>query len=290
MAYPSTPLYKALDLTQKNRWAGTRSELASVHHAVECIDFLHTRGVRSVDGITKEHALALKQFLKSKGLAPSSINRKLMALSAVCSTATEFGKASPQRGRIGTVRAPNKRKWWLSPEVEEDLVAKLQADPKYRPMAWYIRWTTRTGLRVEETLRTVRGDFVGLNGDKPILKVNGTKTDRAARTIALGPSAKALALANLGEHGASTDFLFPHNYSYLVAWWDHCRKLLGEESNSTCTLKALRRTFAAYATLQNGMPLSVLKDHFGHANIKTTLGYLHLLGGANVEASRQWLI
>lgn len=290
---PKTPLYKALAITQADRWRGMRSEMHNSRQVRECIDFLHSKGIRSFDGVTKEHIRQLKDYLRKRGLSAGTINRKLALLSAVRSEAVREGLAKEHAVAIGSVRGVRLRRWYLTPEAADKLLADL--DKHMRPMdahmAWFIRWTIHTGLRVEETLRVRRGDFIGLDGDKPILNVRGTKSARAIRTIAIGPTAQALASEAfkrpLPAH--TDDLLCDRPYKQLQLGWDRCRKFLGEEGNPTCTLKALRRTFAAYATLQNGMPMSVLKDHFGHSDLKTTLGYLTLMGGAHVEASRQWL-
>jgi len=54
------------------------------------------------------------------------------------------------------------------------------------------------------------------------------------------------------------------------------------------TLKAMRRTAVRHLTV-NGMPTEMVRDYLRHSDIKTTMGYLHLVGGYSTEEQRRYL-
>ena len=82
--------------------------------------------------------------------------------------------------------------------------------------------------------------------------------------------------------------VFPIKYDHLHEAWDKARGLLGELDNRMATLKALRRGAARHLTA-SGMPTEMVRAFLRHSNIKTTMGYLDLVGGYNVNEMRRFL-
>jgi integrase len=82
--------------------------------------------------------------------------------------------------------------------------------------------------------------------------------------------------------------VFPIKYYHLHESWDKARAFLGEQDNPMATIKALRRTAARHLTT-SGMPTEMVRDYLRHSDIKTTMGYLHLVGGYSVTEQRRWL-
>jgi integrase len=122
-----------------------------------------------------------------------------------------------------------------------------------------------------------------------LLTVRGTKTNSAARVILL--SDKAVEFIGLGwlmdgARGGSEHVFGTYTYTRLADEWDHVRSAMGFPPDAT--LKALRRTFARYAT-EKGMPAPVLMQYLGHTQIETTMGYLRLVGAYDPKVVAQWL-
>jgi integrase len=224
---------------------------------------------------------------QQEGKSPSTINSRLSAL-----------------GMMGIkvdgcwVKNKLPPKWWLRPEVQDRLITHLWADPEPFPhahlLADYIAFVSYTGLRVEEALRLTWRDvtlkFIKVDGalrSQSEMTVPGTKTRRSHATLALGDM-PALILLKRQKMGGDNPFVFPIKYDRLHEAWDKARVLLGEQDNPMATLKALRRTAARHLTT-SGMPTEMVRDYLRHSDIKTTMGYLHLVGGYSVNEQRRWL-
>lgn len=194
----------------------------------------------------------------------------------------------------------NSLKWWLRPELEAKVCAWLQSndDPSY---ADYVAFVTHSGLRVEEALRLQRHNFDFV---KNLLTVPGTKTGLAHRVIPMFSAARDIAMRRFGDECPPMQYLFnfsplptdtdtvenivARNYRLLGGRWIKVRCAFGLHRTPTATVKALRRTFARYAS-DRGMPTEMLRDYLGHEKIETTQGYLRLVGGPNIEVMRKYV-
>jgi integrase len=177
-------------------------------------------------------------------------------------------------------------KWWLSPEVEQQATAWMAAKG-YDDLRDFMRFVVLTGLRVKEALRCGRMHFTGIGTDRPTLSVPGTKTAMAQAAIPLLPEAAALVRIRMGDAGGPEDYLFKVRYHTLQTQWMECRKALGITS-TTATLKSFRRSFARVAS-DRGTPTEIIQKLLRHEMISTTMDYLRLTGGSDVERMRQWL-
>lgn len=218
----------------------------------------------------------------SEGLAPATINKRLNCLSAM--------GVSVEGCRV---REPKVLKWWLKPEDEATLTLALfdrwrGGCPKANHMARFIAWTTRTGLRVEETLRLRKGDFHRDSVESYAVTVPGLKTAEAQATLPLGAEAAEMVVARFIQLDPDDRFI-PLTYPELEAEWRWCRALLNAADNPTATLKALRRSAARHLHVAKGMPLDMVRQYLRHEDIETTMGYLRLTGGYGTEEMRKWL-
>jgi integrase len=236
--------------------------------------------------------------MESRGNKASTINAALATIGVM------FKHLDiPEPCRVPYVRKAKALKWWLTPELEEQAAAWM-SEKGYRDLRDFMQYITRTGLRVEEALRCQRYHFTGLASDRPTLSVPGTKTVAAQAAIPLLAEAATLALSRLGHTGDADDFLFPgtrvyrtrrgHNggpqslrYQTLQGQWLECRRALGI-TNPTATLKALRRSFARRMS-DRGAPTEIVQKVLRHELIATTMEYLRLTGGSDVERMRQWM-
>jgi integrase len=205
--------------------------------------------------------------------------------------------------RVPYVREPKNLKWWLTPEVEAQATGWMTANG-YHDLRDYTIFVVRTGLRLEEVLRCQRTHFTGLATARPSLSIPGTKTAAAQASIPLLPEAAALALARLGPDGDPCDYLFagrtnqrtwkrhnggpsPMRYHDLQEPWLMCRRAIGLGDVRGATLKAFRRSFARIGS-DRGVPTEILQKYLRHELISTTMEYLRLTGGSDVERMRQW--
>jgi integrase len=188
--------------------------------------------------------------------------------------------------RVPYVPKRKELKWWLSPEVEQQATTWLITNG-HHDLRDFMRFVVLTGLRVEEVLRCKRGDFTGLCTDRPTLSVPGTKTTMSQAAIPLLPEAASLVVTRLGHEGRTEDHLFHVRYHTLQAGWMECRKALGITSTSA-TLKSFRRSFARVAS-DRGTPTEIIQKLLRHEMIQTTMDYLRLTGGSDVERMRQWM-
>ncbi len=304
-------LRQALDETYHTRWRHMRSaaclrsqaEIAAATVA-GCISGVSAKGwsyqppgwAAYLSAVQVDHPRMQKAigeataFWYSLGLSPATINKRLNCLSAM------GVKVDGCR-----VKKPVQLKWWLNPEDQRRLTGWLRGrDPEQSAsavwflMADFIDWTCATGLRVEESLALTFRSVLKTASRTYSLTVPGTKTAAAQATLPLSSDAvrvlEGRIKAQWGEHmnNMSAAPLFPITYDQLHECWQQCRAFLGVEDVPTATLKALRRSFARTATL-NGMPLVVLQQYLRHQSMKTTAGYLQLVGGFNEDEMRRYL-
>jgi integrase len=298
---------KAYEITKSQRWLGCRSEENSSKVAEEIVAFFEARGIVNFDDLTSADVAALVETWRAVGNMNSTMKGKLSKLKTMCNIAKEQVPRLASRG-VPIYRFPKIRrlKWWLTPEARVELLAYLRDELGRHIPADCIEFICFTGCRVEEALKLRQSHFSGLDTDKPTWTVPGTKTDNSQRTLALSNIAANIARRRIGEimevgpqscptcgraypidHDAR---LFQVSYAEMKRLWARrCRPFLGVPATvQTCTLKALRRSFAAMAT-SNGMPTERLQHYLRHRKIETTIGYLELVGTHDIEEARKWL-
>ncbi len=176
-------------------------------------------------------------------------------------------------------------KWWLTPDLEREVLDWVGPGE----FADYIEWTTWTGLRVTESLRLQRHHFANYSQRSTCtMSVPGTKTQQAQRTVPLFNHAHGIAVRRLSIHASPTTRMFTMSYDELRDCWQQVRTRFNLHKEPTATVKNLRRSFAKRAT-NNNMPTEMLRLYLGHEDIKTTQGYLRVVGGADTEVLRQWV-
>lgn len=224
---------------------------------------------------------------QDEGKSPSTINSRLSAL--------ETTGVKVEGCWVKNKLPP---KWWLRPDESSRLLAYLRATPALFPtaplLADHIEFVAYTGLRVEEALRLTWRDVTlrvikvdGVLRSQSEMTVPGTKTRRSHATLALGDMPSLILLKRKKEAG-DNPLVFPIKYDNLHESWDKARAFLGEQDNPMASLKALRRTAARHLTT-SGMPTEMVRDYLRDSNIKTNMGYLHLVGGYSVNERRRWL-
>lgn len=277
--------------TITTRWAGRRCEeslptqarkaLEALSHAMRpdlAQEDLAARlgSVRFCDVVPGHLRSAVKQW-KEQGLAPRLINRRLVCLSAMGFNS----KGNYQR-------VPKTLKWWLKPDDQAKLVAKLTVYGDHE-FVDYIEWATSTGFRVEESLRLTRADFTEDHGGRVLVTVPGLKTYDAQATLPLSQEAVEVYERRLGAGADPEEPLFVTPYWKLAEKWRRYRHIIGAGNVKDATLKAFRRVSARRLHTAKAMPLDLVRHYLRHENIETTMGYLRLTGGYSTDEFARYL-
>jgi integrase len=246
-----------------------------------------------VEAVTTAQLRTISRQWAAQGLSSASIVVRLNCLSAI---GVNVKGCRP--------RIAKKLKWWLDPESEEKIVAHLMersedptrayTTPRRVALVHLIMWTTRTGLRIEESLRLTwdkihRRTIVDAEGNERLrvtVTVPGTKTGMAQATLVLSPAAVEV-LDGIKPHPGRPIFDIP--YDNAQHHWQRARLCLGLPDPTVATLKALRRSAARHLHSVKGMPLDLVRTYLRHESVNTTMGYLRLTGGYNEEEMARWL-
>ncbi|MFT3671274.1 tyrosine-type recombinase/integrase [Aestuariivirga sp.] len=282
---PRNNLTETFDLACSSLWVAQRTERVSVFFAREWRDWFTSEHVTSMDAITTAHIEKAIATFRTRGNKPSTINSKLSALRGVIAFAySRTPKLMTNLLMVPTVTKPVVPKWWLRPEWVPPLV-ELAMREGMDVMADYIPFIVFTGLRVEEALRLYPKDFAGLDSDKPTIKVPGSKTKSSEATVPLFKEAAMIVKKRIARQGDRLA-IFPIGYPTMADQWAKLRELSEWHNETTCTLKALRRTFAKIANDRGLGGFDIMKL-LRHTSINTTQGYLTLTGDeADVERLR----
>lgn len=277
----TTPIETAFNQAFQVRWQGTEYGENSIYPMMKLtIKTLKELGVEHLDNLQSHHVLGLQSHLKARKCSATHINKYLSMLAMVL---VEALRARPPLTTntmvIPRMKVPKKMQWWLRPEQLPDVYAAASDGLQGRIMQDLIGVMVHNGLRVREAL-ALRPDMIDLRN--MTVQVPGTKTVAAARTIPIYASAH-ISMASVKGYNtmASAD------YAMVVGLWNIIKRKCGI-THKDATLRALRRTFAAYATTA-GMPTATLKDVMGHENITTTERYLNLVGNGRLEESRRYM-
>ena len=274
---PSKTLQQVLDETARQRqWSKSmcsqaQQAITTLNRSVHAEDDYALKRQASAVWSSDIHIATAAWY--ASGLAPATIQKRLVALKCM---------GLPVEG-VKAPKDPRKLKWWLRPEEEEKALVWLRQFPdagNRRPrgrLADHIEWTTKTGLRIEETLALTPLSF---SADFTEVMVPGLKTASSQATLPISPA--------VGELGAQlVGWPTPTTYEDLLTAWNAIRSLMGWPPEAT--LKSLRRSAARYLHYDLGMPLDLVRQYLRHEDIATTMGYLRLTGGVSTADYRRYL-
>jgi integrase len=285
--YARGTVRKAAELCLDKHWRGMRYYDSVRHVVMVMVEFFEGRGKPDMADLTLHDLDALVEARAAAGNAPSHILKYLNAYSVIAAKAPFYGIVVNTLPRP-TIKVPRKENWWMSPEDHRKAVAWLREDDRNLLFADLIDMIVYEGLRVEEALRLEPRHFTGMDTAEPWIKAPGTKTKGSEAPIPLFPEAIPVAERSIlrAEKNRWTK-LFPINKRQVETSWNHVRRELGAENIPTATMKALRRTFAAYAN-SRGMPTATIQQVLRHQTITTTEGYLKLQGSRALDESRRY--
>lgn len=269
---------KLLDLcalTYRLRWAGQRSEEDAHRNA---LDVLSKLGVgTAVSAISAARIQDLIDSFLGDGLAPSTVNRKLSALSSMLSVAEERG-AIKVRPRWKSLKEPPRRDRILS-DAEVDATVELMDTQSGAGYARLTRFLAETGCRVGEALKLAWGD---VRENWTAVTFRAPKNGQT-RTVPLTSAAQTA----LGSKGAGGGPFYGSTGSKFNKAWAKARTVLGLQGDKGFVPHALRHTCAT-KLVSRGVPLPQVMRWLGHTDIKSTMRYEHARTG-ELEQAREVL-
>jgi integrase len=205
--------------------------------------------------------------------APASVDRELQLLSRIFTLAIERGliTENPCRG-IKLCSVGNVVTRYLSGEEEEKLLAVLDT-PKRRHLLHITIIGLHTGMRRTEilTLNTRQIDFARNSIE---LQAHQTKGGRY-RTVPISGEIRPL-LVELSQRAGKSGYLFenPRTGKPLLDIKKAWASAVKDAGLEPIRFHDVRHTFGTRA-IDGGAPLSAVKEVMGHANVQTTMRYVH---------------
>jgi integrase len=279
-------LKMAYDATYARHWRGTKGERTATSNADQCVAYLGAdTPVASIDAVMIDEMVA--EFARTN--ASSTVNRKLAALSKIL-------RHSLTRGWITSLPSIERR------EESEHRIRFLTNDEEIRLLdvteeagrmdardLWMV--LLDTGMRAGEALGL---RFKDCRDGRVYLWGMDTKGN-TSRAIRMTDRVKMVIDRRLRENQYADDPRVFADLSYAAAYyaWDEARKAMGLRDDPYFVIHCLRHTFCS-RLVQRGVPLAVVQKLAGHANITTTMRYVHLadehldaamlkLNGSNME-------
>jgi integrase len=211
------------------------------------------------------------QTERGNSRAPASVDRELQLLSRIFSLAIEYGKVreNPCKG-VKLLAKHNLVTRYLSPEEEEKLMPLLTGRRAH--LYDILKITLYTGMRRTEILTLNRSQIDFLRDSIELTK---TKSGRP-RSVPIHPDLKSV-LERLCQQAKVSGYLFENPKTekpiadIKTAWRNALEDAGIPHIPFHC---AGRHTFGTRA-IDNGAPISAVKEVMGHVDIRTTMRYVH---------------
>lgn len=204
--------------------------------------------------------------------APASVNRYLHVLGAILTRAEESRVIKrDDRPKIVTLREESQRLRYLSADEGRRLLLAAAAWPHLEDI---LIVGLQTGLRRDE-LFSLRKDDVDLSLDLVnVLDGKGGK----ARTVPLDPDGEARRVLERLRKDSRSPWIFtsPHSGKKLTRVDMSLRQACEAAEIEPITLHVLRHTFCTRLAAA-GVDIRTIQELAGHANINTTMRYVHLV-------------
>jgi integrase/recombinase XerD len=244
--------------------------------------FLQRRGVSSVNNVTRRHILDYLMWEKDRGLSPTSLSRRLVAIRVFMRYLHHEGLLAANVAE--TMDSP--KLWKLLPDTLSPAeVDRLLAAPDL---------TKSLGLRDRALLETLYGTGLRVS-ELADLKLSDVHLDsghlrcfgkgRKERVVPLGQAAALYLRRYLNESRSRWDRTSANPYLFLstrgrplsrkTIWQLIRRYARAAGLSKTISPHTLRHSFASHM-LANQAPLRAIQELLGHADIATTQIYTHV--------------
>ena len=242
-----------------HRWAGLKSEEDLYRNGQHVAEALGLDSSISILGERRSGELIRNHF---KGqVSPSTVNRKLSALSAMTSMAYDLDLIQ-SKPVTKQEKEPQGRQRFLT-EAEE--AAVLDWMSPYPDLADAVKFLLDTGLRVSEALDL---QWNNIEDGRIHLTSGQTKTSKS-RTIPMTSDALAILMRRRNLSSPFEGVL----YRRLAMRFDQAARDLN--LGADVVLHTCRHTFAS-RLVQRGVDLYVVGALLGHSSVVTTQRYAHL--------------
>ncbi|MBI2070953.1 MAG: tyrosine-type recombinase/integrase [Elusimicrobia bacterium] len=228
--------------------------------------------VDRLSAVTVAKVEAYKTFRQNAGMKPSSVNRELVTIKALCSKAVAWGYLAKSPGQtVKKFKEPKRQVRYFTKEEIQKFVA---AAP--RRLAAIVQTLAYTGLRRDELIH-LTWDDVDLK--KKLLAVQAKDgwqpKDYEVRHIPLNETLIKVIQA-LPKN--ASPYLFPNEKGESLIGNNlsrDFRRLARSVGAKHSSVHTLRHTFASHLVMQ-GVDLYTVQKLLGHSSIKTTEIYAHL--------------
>lgn len=271
-------------------WAETNKSRATYKcYKWRCNDLIAAFGKLELSqvsqiGIERFKRDQLKRFtLRQTTQSPASVNRYLQILGSIFTRAEDLGLISKdRRPKIETLREDNQRLRYLSTDEERRLLLAAAAYPHLEDL---LIVGLQTGLRRDELFSLRREDIdLGLN----LVNVLDGKGGKA-RSVPLDPEGEAALILTRLKKDSRSQWIFtsPHSGGKLTQVDKSlAAACAAAEIAPPITLHVLRHTFCTRLA-SAGVDVRTIKELAGHANISTTMRYMHLVESNKHQAIRR---
>lgn len=248
-----------------SKWAGTNGEKTARMNAKAAVAYFGA--ARPISMIDADALEEYREHLVQLGNSNGTINRKFSALSKMLTLAVDHGKLD-KKPKIQRLKETACRIRFLSEHEEAGFIAIIRHWGRDTHADVFVVLID-TGLRGSELWRLQARD-VDLNANTLSIWVN--KTDRP-RTIPMTKRVREI-LARLIQQ--TSGVLFPEldNWTFRRTF-ERAKAHLGLDGDAALVPYCLRHTCCT-RLIRRGVPLRVVMEWMGHANIQTTMRYAHL--------------
>ncbi len=275
-------LEQFLDFISLERGLSKNTRLAYADDISRFLEDLATKGITSLDTITRKQILDHLLSEKARGLAANSLSRHLVSLKV-------FFRYLMQEGLIAANTAEtmdSPRVWKMLPSVltPKEIDRLFAAPDTEKPLGLRNRAILElfyaTGLRVSELAGLQRTDLdfekkfvrcIGKGRKERIVPVAGESLKWVARYLKT-----ARPQLTPGDHEQTLFLSKRHQPMSRKTIWFFIKKC-AREAGITKNIypHSLRHSFASHL-LANGAELRIIQEMLGHADIATTQIYTHV--------------
>lgn len=214
--------------------------------------------------------------------SPASVNRYLQILASIFTRAEELGLIEKsRRPKIETLREKNQRLRYLSADEEERLLAAAAGWSHLKDL---IIVALATGLRRDELFSLLRDDVdLSLN----LVTVTDGKGGKM-RTVPIDPEGEAARVLERLKKDSRSEWIFtsPHSGGKLTRVDKSIARACEIAKIEPATLHTLRHTFCTRLAAA-GVDVRTIKELAGHADLSTTMRYMHLVESNARQAVRR---
>ena len=227
-----------------------------------------------LDEITPAKIEDFKKYLLNEGKSKATVNKYLQALSKLFNVAIDNGIISINpKQKVKNLKTENQKIRFLEKLEEKKLMQvlpKFYYDGKSSMLKLIVKLALKTGMRRNEIL-TLKWQNVDLKNN--VFELLVTKSGKGRKI----PIAKTIRkfLEKL-KKTSNSEYLFinPETQKHYVDIKKSFKTALKQAKIQNFRFHDLRHTFAT-RLIEKGVDIVVVKELMGHANISTTMIYVH---------------